>query len=188
MFETLMEAVVGDENRQQALRAVTRKQGAAGIDRMTMAQLGPHLQANWWILKDKLLQGSFVPTPVRRVEIPKPSGGVRMLGIPTVQDRFIASSSSCTRRDGAPASDCQRHDGGIAAGPRRCSYRSRGDWTRNRLYLYGGSAQTHHGSRQESGAAGGSRRAGSPGDRAETGAAFAPVGNAGAGRHGALRH
>jgi RNA-directed DNA polymerase len=89
MFETLMETVVEDENRQQALAAVTRNQGAGGIDRMTTEQLEPHLQANWWILKDKLLKGSYVPTPVKRVEIPKPNGGMRMLGIPTVQDRFI---------------------------------------------------------------------------------------------------
>ena len=89
MHETLMEAAVKDENYAQALGAVKRNQGAAGIDRMTTAQLETHLQANWWILKDKLLKGTYVPSPVRRVEIPKPSGGTRMLGIPTVQDRFI---------------------------------------------------------------------------------------------------
>jgi RNA-directed DNA polymerase len=89
MYEKLMEAVVADENYRLALGAVKRNQGAAGIDRMTTAQLEPHLQANWWILKDKLLKGTYVPSPVRRVEIPKPSGGTRMLGIPTVQDRFI---------------------------------------------------------------------------------------------------
>ncbi len=89
MYETLMEAVVAEENCKLALEAVVRNQGAAGIDRMTTAELEPHLQAHWWILKDKLLKGSYVPTPVRRVEIPKPSGGTRMLGIPTVQDRFI---------------------------------------------------------------------------------------------------
>lgn len=89
MYETLMEAAVGDENCQQALRAVKRNRGAAGIDRIRTEELEPHLQAHWWILKDKLLKGTYVPTPVRRVEIPKPSGGTRMLGIPTVQDRFI---------------------------------------------------------------------------------------------------
>jgi group II intron reverse transcriptase/maturase len=89
MYETLMEQAVADENYRLALGAVKRNQGAAGIDRMTTAQLEPHLQANWWILKDKLLKGTYVPSPVRRVEIPKPSGGTRMLGIPTVQDRFI---------------------------------------------------------------------------------------------------
>jgi retron-type reverse transcriptase len=86
MYEKLMEAVVADENYRLALGAVKRNQGAAGVDRMTTAQLEPHLQANWWILKDKLLKGTYVPSPVRRVEIPKPSGGTRMLGIPTVQD------------------------------------------------------------------------------------------------------
>ena len=89
MYETLMEMAVADGNCESALKAVKRNQGAAGIDRMTTAQLEPHLQANWWILKDKLLKGTYVPSPVRRVEIPKPGGGTRMLGIPTVQDRFI---------------------------------------------------------------------------------------------------
>ena len=89
MYERLMEAAVTDENYRLALEAVQRNQGAAGIDRMTTAQLEPHLQANWQILQDKLLKGTYVPSPVRRVEIPKPSGGTRMLGIPTVQDRFI---------------------------------------------------------------------------------------------------
>ena len=89
MYETLMEQAVADENYAQALKAVKRNDGAAGIDRMTTAQLESHLKANWWILKDKLLKGTYVPSPVRRVEIPKPSGGMRMLGIPTVQDRFI---------------------------------------------------------------------------------------------------
>ena len=84
-----MEAAVADENCRRALGAVKRNQGAAGIDRMTTAELEPHLQAHWWILRDKLLKGTYVPSPVRRVEIPKPSGGTRMLGIPTVQDRFI---------------------------------------------------------------------------------------------------
>jgi RNA-directed DNA polymerase len=89
MYESLMEAIVADENYRLALAAVKRNHGAAGIDRMTTVQLEPHLRANWWILKDKLLKGTYVPSPVRRVEIPKPSGGKRMLGIPTVQDRFI---------------------------------------------------------------------------------------------------
>ena len=89
MYETLMEAAVADENCKLALAAVKRNDGAAGIDRMTAGQLEPHLQANWWILKDKLLKGTYVPSPVRRKEIKKLSGGTRILGIPTVQDRFI---------------------------------------------------------------------------------------------------
>jgi group II intron reverse transcriptase/maturase len=89
MYEMVMEEAVGDGNFALALAAVKRNRGAAGIDRMTTGQLEAHLQAHWWILKDKLLKGTYVPSPVRRVEIPKPSGGTRMLGIPTVQDRFI---------------------------------------------------------------------------------------------------
>ena len=89
MYENLMESVVTDENYKLALQAVKRNKGAAGIDRMRTTELEAHLQANWGILKDKLLKGTYVPSPVRRVEIPKPNGGTRMLGIPTVQDRFI---------------------------------------------------------------------------------------------------
>lgn len=84
-----MDEVVTEENRALALQAVTRNKGAAGIDRMTTKELESHLQAHWENIKAKLLTGTYVPTPVRRVEIPKPSGGTRMLGIPTVQDRFI---------------------------------------------------------------------------------------------------
>jgi len=84
-----MDEVVTDENCQSALAAVKRNKGAAGIDRMTTTELESHLQAHWEKIRVKLLAGTYVPSPVRRVEIPKPSGGTRMLGIPTVQDRFI---------------------------------------------------------------------------------------------------
>jgi len=84
-----MEAVVTEENRALALEAVKRNKGAAGIDRMQTGELENHLQAHWEKIRAKLLAGTYVPSPVRRVEIPKPSGGTRMLGIPTVQDRFI---------------------------------------------------------------------------------------------------
>jgi hypothetical protein len=89
MYENLMDEVVTEENRMRALEAVTRNRGAAGIDRMTTKELEKHLQAHWEKIRAKLLAGSYVPSPVRRVEIPKPSGGKRMLGIPTVQDRLI---------------------------------------------------------------------------------------------------
>ncbi|MDQ2945776.1 MAG: hypothetical protein M3Y27_07515 [Acidobacteriota bacterium] len=56
---------------------------------MTTKELESHLRAHWEKIKAKLMTGTCVPTPVRRVEIPKPSGGTRMPGIPTVQDRFI---------------------------------------------------------------------------------------------------
>ena len=84
-----MEAVVGEENRAKALQAVKRNQGAPGIDHRKTTELESHLQAHWEKIRAKLLAGSWVPSPVRRVEIPKPNGGTRMLGIPTVMDRMI---------------------------------------------------------------------------------------------------
>ncbi len=89
MYESLMEEVGTDENRARALEAVKRNQGAPGIDRMTTTELESHLQAHWEKIRAKLLTGTWVPSPVRRVEIPKPSGGTRILGIPTVMDRLI---------------------------------------------------------------------------------------------------
>ncbi|RPI18442.1 MAG: group II intron reverse transcriptase/maturase [Acidobacteriales bacterium] len=89
MYENLMEEVVTDENRARALEAVKRNRGAAGIDGMKTTELENHLQAHWESIRAKLLAGTYVPSPVRRVEIPKPSGGMRKLGIPTVQDRLI---------------------------------------------------------------------------------------------------
>jgi group II intron reverse transcriptase/maturase len=89
MYESLMEQVVSRENATVAWQAVKRNGGAAGIDRMTTGQLRDHIRAHWESLQAKLLAGTYVPSPVRRVEIPKPNGGVRKLGIPTVQDRWI---------------------------------------------------------------------------------------------------
>src|SRR5580704_11114798 len=89
MYENLMEEIVSEENRRQALGAVVRNQGAPGIDRMRTKELEGYLQKNWEKIRAKLLNGTYVPSPVRRVEIPKPNGGTRMLGIPTVLDRWI---------------------------------------------------------------------------------------------------
>jgi group II intron reverse transcriptase/maturase len=89
MHEELMEQVVTQENATAAWRAVKRNGGAPGIDGMTTRQLRDHVRAHWESLRAKLLAGTYVPSPVRRVEIPKPNGGVRLLGIPTVLDRWI---------------------------------------------------------------------------------------------------
>ena len=89
MYENLMEQAVAPENVHKAQQAVMANDGAPGIDRMKAAELEKHLEAHWDKIRAKLLNGTYVPTPVRRVEIPKPNGGVRMLGIPTVLDRFI---------------------------------------------------------------------------------------------------
>ena len=84
-----MEQIVNQENATVAWQAVKRNQGAAGIDGMTTGELRDHIQAHWESIRRKLLAGTYVPSPARRVEIPKPNGGTRMLGIPTVQDRWI---------------------------------------------------------------------------------------------------
>ena len=72
-----------------ALEGVQRNRGAAGVDGMTVEELPEHLKAHWPSIREKLETGSYQPSPVKRVEIPKPNGGLRMLGIPTVQDRLI---------------------------------------------------------------------------------------------------
>jgi group II intron reverse transcriptase/maturase len=84
-----MERVVNRENATAAWRAVKRNGGAPGIDGMTTTQLRDHIRKHWENIRAKLLAGIYVPTPVRRVEIPKPNGGIRLLGIPTVQDRWV---------------------------------------------------------------------------------------------------
>jgi len=84
-----MEQMVTQENATTAWLAVKRNRGASGIDRMTVEQLRDHIRAHWESISAKLRAGTYVPSPVRRVEIPKPNGGKRMLGIPTVQDRWI---------------------------------------------------------------------------------------------------
>lgn len=77
-------------NMLRALQAVEANQGAAGIDGMEVGQLRQHLRDHWAETKEQLLNGSYEPRPVRRVDIPKPGGkGTRMLGIPTVFDRLI---------------------------------------------------------------------------------------------------
>jgi RNA-directed DNA polymerase len=85
----LMEEVCERENLKEALRQVKANKGSAGIDRMTVGQLGDYLKQHWPAIRKQLLNGTYEPKPVRRVEIPKPDGGVRKLGIPTVLDRFI---------------------------------------------------------------------------------------------------
>ena len=85
----LMEQVVARENMVAALAQVTSNKGVAGIDGMKVRELKPYLRDNWARIREELLGGVYKPQPVRRVEIPKPDGGVRLLGIPTVVDRLI---------------------------------------------------------------------------------------------------
>src|ERR1700675_179997 len=84
-----MEAVLDRENLKKALAQVKRNKGAAGVDGMTVGELPPYLKEHGLTIGAQLLDGTYKPQPVRRVEIPKASGGLRPLGIPTVLDRFI---------------------------------------------------------------------------------------------------
>ena len=85
----LIEMMLERENMLRALQAVERNGGAAGIDGMTTGELRPYLRSHWAMIKKQLLKGEYRPRPVRRVDIPKPGGGARMLGIPTVLDRLL---------------------------------------------------------------------------------------------------
>jgi len=86
----MMERVVESGNMREAYRRVVSNKGSAGVDEMTVAELKDHLKAHWPTIREKLLEGTYVPSPVLRVEIPKPGGkGERKLGIPTVTDRLI---------------------------------------------------------------------------------------------------
>lgn len=88
-----MEEVLDRENLRKALRAVRRNKGAPGMDGMTVDELPAHLEEHWPALRDRLLGGTYTPQPVRRVMIPKVSGGERPLGIPTVVDRLIQQAA-----------------------------------------------------------------------------------------------
>ena len=85
----LMEEVCERENLKEALQQVKSNKGSAGVDGITVNQLTGYLKQHWPVIREQLLNGTYEPKPVRRVEIPKPDGGVRKLGIPTVLDRFI---------------------------------------------------------------------------------------------------
>jgi RNA-directed DNA polymerase len=87
--EQLMEEVCERTNCLQALKRVKSNKGSAGIDGMTVGQLPGYLKEHWPAIREQLLSGTYRPQPVKRVEIPKPDGGVRQLGIPTVLDRMV---------------------------------------------------------------------------------------------------
>ncbi len=85
----LIERMVERKNMRKAYSQVMRNKGAAGIDKMTVEALMPYLKEKWLDIREQLVKGEYNPKPVRRVEIPKPDGGMRQLGIPTVMDRLI---------------------------------------------------------------------------------------------------
>src|ERR1043166_5281933 len=85
----LMELVCERENLKEALRQVKANKGSPGVDGMTIVGITDYLKQHWPTIREQLLNGTYEPKPVRRVEIPKPDGGVRKLGIPT-------ASANCT--------------------------------------------------------------------------------------------
>lgn len=85
----LLEEILERDNLKEALQRVKANQGSPGVDGMTVEQLGEYLKEHWPAIREQLQSGTYKPQPVKRVEIPKPEGGVRKLGIPTVLDRFI---------------------------------------------------------------------------------------------------
>ena len=87
--EQLMEEVCEQENCKRALARIKANKGSAGVDGMTIHELPEHLKQHWPAIREQLLSGTYRPQPVKRVEIPKPDGGIRKLGIPTVLDRFV---------------------------------------------------------------------------------------------------
>jgi len=85
----LMSAVLERGNMMRAYERVLRNKGAPGVDGMTVGDLKSHLKVHWPEIREQLRDGRYAPLAVRKVEIPKPGGGMRMLGIPSVQDRLI---------------------------------------------------------------------------------------------------
>lgn len=93
-FSNMLEEILDIRNIQKALKQVTANKGAGGIDGMQTDELRDYLNGNWQMLRSKMLEGSYKPQPVKKVEIPKPQGGTRMLGIPTVIDRLLQQGIS----------------------------------------------------------------------------------------------
>lgn len=89
LTDQLMEKICERENIKRALKRVLRNKGTHGVDGMKVGDLPKWLEKNWSVIERKLLEGAYLPRPVKEAEIPKPGGGTRRLGIPTVLDRLI---------------------------------------------------------------------------------------------------
>lgn len=90
----MLEEILDIRNVQRALKQVTANKGAGGVDGMQTDELREYLNGNWQTLRSLILEGNYKPQAVRKVEIPKPQGGTRMLGIPTVTDRLLQQAVS----------------------------------------------------------------------------------------------
>lgn len=87
--EHVLERILSRENMQLAWKRVKANKGAPGVDKMTIEEMPEFLREHWQEIRESLMEGEYQPSPVLRVEIPKPTGGTRCLGIPTVLDRLI---------------------------------------------------------------------------------------------------
>ncbi len=87
--EHLLERILSSENMQKAWKRVKKNKGAAGVDGRSIDEMPEYLHEHWQGIRESVMEGRYQPSPVLRVEIPKPTGGVRLLGIPTVLDRLI---------------------------------------------------------------------------------------------------
>jgi len=113
-----MEQILNKDNLNAAYLQVVRNKGAAGIDGMTVEELGAYLSENGESIRKQLRTRKYRPQPVRRVEIPKPDGGVRKLGVPTVVDRFVQQAVAQVL---TPIFEEQFHDHSYGFRPNRCA-------------------------------------------------------------------
>ena len=115
---SLMEQILSKDNLNTAYLQVVRNKGAEGVDGMKYRELKEHLEKNGEIIKEQLRTRKYKPQPVRRVEIPKPDGGVRNLGVPTVTDRFVQQAIAQVL---TPIYEEQFHDHSYGFRPNRCA-------------------------------------------------------------------
>ena len=114
----LMEQILSSDNLNRAYLQVVRNKGAEGVDGMKYTELREHLVRNGENIKEQLRTRKYKPQPVRRVEIPKPDGGIRNLGVPTVTDRFIQQAIAQVL---TPIYEEQFHDHSYGFRPNRCA-------------------------------------------------------------------
>lgn len=116
--QSLMERILSKDNLNEAYLQVVRNKGAAGVDGMTVEELGGYLSENGENIREQLRTRKYRPQPVRRVEIPKPEGGTRKLGVPTVTDRFVQQAVAQVL---TPIFEEKFHDHSYGFRPNRCA-------------------------------------------------------------------
>ena len=116
--ENLLKQILHPNNLNQAYLQVKRNKGAAGVDGMTINELGHYLKENGEEIKDQIRTRSYQPKPVKRIEIPKADGGVRNLGVPTVVDRFIQQAMAQVL---TPIYEEKFHENSYGFRPGRCA-------------------------------------------------------------------